>query len=152
MAETDKQLDLKKVRNLIDIMIENDLVEIEVADGDSKIHLKRPDSSRQMVTQLPMAAPVNALAPQTPPPRQDDSLVEVKSLMIGTFYSAPSPDSDDFVKPGDSVSPDTVVCIIEAMKVMNEIKAETTGTIEKVLVSNGQAVEFDQTLFKVRPI
>ena len=150
MAETDKELDLKKVRDLIDIMIENDLVEAEIADGDSKIHLKRPDSSRQTVTQPPIAAlPVNAPAP---PPGQDDNLTDIKSLMVGTFYSAPSPDSDDFVRPGDSVTPDTVVCVIEAMKVMNEIKAETTGTLEKVLVSNGQAVEFGQVLFRVRPV
>ena len=157
MAETDKQLDLKKVRDLIDIMVENDLVEVEIADGDSKIHLKRPDSSRQMVTQVPIAASVNALAQQQPPQStgpsaQDDNLADIKSLMVGTYYSAPSPDSDNFVKPGDSVTPDTVVCVIEAMKVMNEIKAETTGTIEKVLVTNGQAVEFGQVLFKVRTI
>ena len=152
MAETDKELDLKKVRDLIDIMIENDLVEAEIADGDSKIHLKRPDSSRQTITQPPIVVPASASAPDPAQPGQDDNLTDIKSLMVGTFYSAPSPDSDDFVRPGDSVTPDTVVCVIEAMKVMNEIKAEITGTLEKVLVSNGQAVEFGQVLFKVRPV
>lgn len=156
MAETDKQLDLKKVKELVDMMIENDLAEVEIVDGDSKIHLKRPDSSQQMVVPMPSMSPAAVLpvqqqAEQIAPP-QDDELVDIKSQMVGTYYSAPSPDSDDFVKPGDSVAQDTVVCVIEAMKVMNEIKAETTGTVEKVMVSNGQAVEFGQVLFKVRPV
>ena len=155
MAETDKQLDLKKVKELVDMMIENDLAEVEIVDGDSKIHLKRPSSGQQMIVPVPVASPGTALpvqqaAEQVQPQVQDDELVDIKSLMVGTFYSAPSPDSDDFVKPGDSVAPDTVVCVIEAMKVMNEIKSEISGTIEKVMVSNGQAVEFGQVLFKVR--
>ena len=154
MAETDKQLDLKKVKELVDMMIENDLAEVEIADGDSKIHLKRPGSSQQMMAHVPVMPPTTVLpvqqAEQTKPV-QDDELVDIKSQMVGTFYSAPSPDSDDFVKSGDSVTQDTVVCVIEAMKVMNEIKAETTGTIEKVMISNGQAVEFGQVLFRVRP-
>ena len=155
MAETDKQFDLKKVKELVDMMIENDLAEVEIVDGDSKIHLKRPDSSQQMVVPMPAMSPAAVLpvqqAEQTAP-AQDDELVDIKSQMVGTYYSAPSPDSDDFVKPGDSVAQDTVVCVIEAMKVMNEIKAETSGTVEKVMVSNGQAVEFGQVLFKVRPV
>ena len=77
--------------------------------------------------------------------------MEIKSPIVGTFYATPSPDSEPYVDIGTEVSPQTVVCIIEAMKVMNEIKAETTGTIVKILVTNGQAVEYGQVLFKVRP-
>jgi acetyl-CoA carboxylase biotin carboxyl carrier protein len=84
-------------------------------------------------------------------PTASDNLADIKSPIIGTFYSAPSPDSPPYVKAGDHVTPDTVVCIVEAMKVMNEIKAETSGTIEKVLITNGQVVEFGQVIFKVRP-
>ena len=159
MAEMDKQLDLKQVKDLVDMMIQNDLAEVEIVDGDSKIHLKRPSSVQPVITSAPAAIPaiVHAAgaAPQknepAPAVQEDDELVDITSVMVGTFYSAPSPDSDDFVMPGDSVSPDTVVCVVEAMKVMNEIKAETAGTIEKIMVNNGQAVEFGQVLFKVRP-
>jgi acetyl-CoA carboxylase biotin carboxyl carrier protein len=78
-------------------------------------------------------------------------LVVIKSPIVGTFYATPSPDSDPFVEVGSQVDAQTVVCIVEAMKVMNEIKAETSGTIAEILVSNGQAVEYGQALFKVKP-
>ncbi len=80
-----------------------------------------------------------------------ENLVEIKSPIVGTFYATPSPKSEDYVEPGSTVKPQTVVCIIEAMKVMNEIKAETSGTIVEILVTNGQAVEYGQVLFKVKP-
>ena len=151
----EKKYDLKKVKEIIDIMVENDLVEVEIVDGDSKIHLKRPGSS---AVHVPATAPLPITAFPAPypgaasaAPMTDDKLADIKSPIIGTFYSAPSPDSSPYVKAGDHVTPDTVVCIIEAMKVMNEIKAETSGTIEKVLVTNGQVVEFGQVIFKVRP-
>ena len=152
----EKKNDLKKVKELIELMIEKDLVEVEIVDGDSKIHLKRPGS----FVQMPIAAPMPIMAPAAAPagdvgssaaPAADDKLADIKSPIVGTFYSAPSPDSPPYVKVGDHVTPDTVVCIVEAMKVMNEIKAETTGTIEKISIANGQAVEFGQVLFKVRP-
>ncbi len=155
----EKKNDLKKVRELIAIMIENDLVEVEIADGDSKIHLKRPGHS-----QVPAVAPIPVVSPAAAVPaagavpvqqptqvQTEDNLVNITSPIVGTFYTAPSPDSEPYVKVGDHVTPDTVVCIVEAMKVMNEIKAEAAGTIEKVMVSNGQAVEFGQVLFKIRP-
>ena len=81
----------------------------------------------------------------------DEGLVDIISPIVGTYYAAPSPDAEPYIKVGDSVAPDTVVCIVEAMKVINEIKAEAAGTIEKIVVSNGQAVEFGQVLFKIRP-
>ena len=148
----EKKTDLKKVKELVDLMIENDLVEVEIADGDSKIHLKRPGHSQPQFAAAPIhyapAATPAAAAPQAAPA---DNLVDIQSPIIGTFYAAPSPDSPPFAKVGDRVNPDTVVCIIEAMKVMNEIKAEKTGTIEKIMVTNGQAVEFNQSLFKIKP-
>ena len=156
----DKKFDLKKVKEIIELMLENDLVEVEIAEGDDKIHLKRPGSS---ISQVPVVSPMPIMAPAmpvgattpaagaAPVPASNDKLVGIKSPIVGTFYSAPSPDSPPYVKIGDHVTPDTVVCIVEAMKVMNEIKAEATGTIEKVMVANGQAVEFGQVLFKIKP-
>jgi acetyl-CoA carboxylase biotin carboxyl carrier protein len=148
----EKKTDLKKVKELVELMLENDLVEVEIADGDSKIHLKRPGHSLPQFAPAPMqyavaAAPADA--PQAAPAA--DNLVDILSPIVGTFYAAPSPDSPPFAKVGDRVTPDTVVCIIEAMKVMNEIKAEKAGTIEKIMVTNGQAVEFNQSLFKIKP-
>lgn len=152
MAE--KQDDLKKVRELIELMKENDLIEVEVASGDNKIHLKRPGA---MIQQMPVTAPVMP-APATPAPvsqatptADTSGLVEIKSPIVGTFYAAPSPDSDPFVKTGDIVDTETVVCIVEAMKVMNEIKAETAGTIVEICIKDGQSVEYGQILFRARP-
>jgi acetyl-CoA carboxylase biotin carboxyl carrier protein len=154
----EKKNDLKKVKELIDLMIEKDLVEVEIVEGDSKIHLKRPGSHISIATPapMPMMAPqAAAFAAPAPAPEQsssaDDKFADIKSPIIGTFYSSPSPDSPPYVKVGDHVTAETIVCILEAMKVMNEIKAETTGTIEKVLVTSGQTVEYGQVLFKVRP-
>ncbi len=163
MAVEKKMTDLKKIKDLVSLMVENDLVEVEINDADTKIHLKRPGSIAPahpgpVISQIPMtaapaaAAPAAQLAePTAAAPAADEGLVDIGSPMVGTFYSAPSPDSDAFVKAGDKVTPETVVCIIEAMKVMNEIRAETSGTIEKIVASNGQAVEYEQTLFKIRP-
>ena len=149
----EKTNNLKRVKELIDLMIEKDLVEVEIVDGDNKIHLKRPGSGIVQVPAAPMPVMTAAAAPaaSAAAPVVDDKLVDIKSPIIGTFYAAASPDSPPFVKVGDHVTADTVVCIVEAMKVMNEIKAETTGTVEKVMISNGQTVEFGQALFKVRP-
>jgi acetyl-CoA carboxylase biotin carboxyl carrier protein len=159
----EKKSDLKKVKELIELMLENDLVEVEIVDGDSKIHLRRPGPSGPQIPAvatipvitgaMPMSAAPAAGAAQTQPPQvqTDDNLVNITSPIVGTFYAAPSPDSELYVKVGDHVTSDTVVCIVEAMKVMNEIKAETTGTVEKIMVSNGQAVEFGHVLFKIRP-
>jgi acetyl-CoA carboxylase biotin carboxyl carrier protein len=151
-----KETDLSKVKELIELMIENDLIEVEIADGKNKIALKRPGANAPVITQAQMAPAPVAAAPASaagasPAAKEDDGLAEIVSPMVGTFYSAPSPDSDPFIKVGDDVSPDTVVCIIAAMKVMNEIKAETSGTITELLCKPGQALEFDQALFKVRP-
>jgi acetyl-CoA carboxylase biotin carboxyl carrier protein len=146
-------MELKKVKELIDVMKENDLVELEVVDGDSKIHLKRPGSGVPVMTQVPMAAPAAAPTAEntSAPAPEKDNLINVTSPIVGTFYQASSPDVAPYAKVGDKINADTVVCIIEAMKVMNEIKAEATGTVVEVLCKDGQAVEFGQVLFKLRP-
>ena len=168
MAENDT--DLKKIKELIEIMKENELLEVEIKHGDDKIFLKRsqPHSTVGGGGVL-SAAPAIRPEPGTPQTAHaggtealiqtyssqtaetSDNLVDIKSPIVGTFYATPSPDSEHYVEVGSKVNPQTVVCIIEAMKVMNEIKAETSGTIVEVLVTNGQAVEYGQVLFKVKP-
>ena len=160
MAEKDN--DIKKIKKLIEIMKENGLVEIEIKHDDDKIVLKRAQP-QQAIGGIPMMSPESAVpaGPESisavgqpsasqPVPSEED-LVEIKSPIVGTFYATPSPDSEHYVDIDSAVGPQTVVCIIEAMKVMNEIKAETSGTIVEILVTNGQAVEYGQVLFKVRP-
>ena len=150
------EMDLKKVKELIELMIEKDLVEIELKDGDKKISLKRPQAGPQVLTHVPMAhapapAPAETTAAENSPQAEESDLVEIKSPMVGTFYSAPSPDADPFVSIGTRVGPETVVCIIEAMKVMNEIKSEVSGTITEILSAPGKALEFGEAIFKVKP-
>ena len=151
--------DNKRVRDLIKLMADNGLTEIELVEDKSSIRLKRDLAPAAVV---PVSAPTAAPAPVHTAASEAASTVAVpaakppvageaiKSPMVGTFYAAAGPDSPAFVKVGSHVDKDTVVCIIEAMKVFNEIKAETTGTIAKVLVQNGQGVEFNQPLFLLK--
>jgi acetyl-CoA carboxylase biotin carboxyl carrier protein len=154
-----KDADLRKIKELIKIMKANDLVEVEIKHGDDKIFLKR-SQPQQVVNHVPVmrldtgAVPVSGHLDQSSAPQPtsgDENLKEITSPIVGTFYATPSPDSEPYVEVGTVVNPQTVVCIIEAMKVLNEIKAETSGTIVEVLVTNGQAVEYGQPLFKVEP-
>ena len=161
MAE--KDTDIQKIKELIEIMKQNDLAEIEIKHDDDKIFLKRaqpqpavggmlmfrPESGDALVSGEATEALSQAPTPQSASGAED--LVEIKSPIVGIFYATPSPDSEPYVEVGSTVNPQTVVCIIEAMKVMNEIKAEVDGTIAEILVTNGQAVEYGQVLFKVRP-
>lgn len=142
---------LKKVQEVIELMKENDLIEVEIVDGDKKILVKRPSATAPVVTGVPMAAAVAPVAGAAPVAETDDGLEDITSPIVGTFYASPSPDSKAFVAVGDHVDADTVVCIIEAMKVMNEIKAEASGTIAKIVCKAGEAVEFGQALFKITP-
>jgi len=166
MAEN-KDSDLQKIKKLIEIMKQNKLVEVEIKHGDDKIFLKRcqpqptvsgtvagagmigPGSGTVPAGPNASQSPVALSQPSTP--QQAEDLVEIKSPIVGTFYVAPSPDSEPYVELGSAVKSQAVVCIIEAMKVMNEIKAETSGTIVEILVTNGQAVEYGQVLFRVKP-
>ena len=161
MAE--KDTDLQKIKELIDIMKENGLVELEIKHGDDKIFLKRSQPQSAIGGNLaagPMVGSKSGAAPAVSEGKEDSSqplaveaedLVEIKSPIVGTFYATPSPDSESYVEVGSTVSPQMVVCIIEAMKVMNEIKADISGTIAEILVTNGQAVEYGQVLFRIRP-
>lgn len=149
-------IETRKLRELIKLMTENDLCELDLRDKDEQVTLRR--ASPQAVAPVVYASSPTPAgggdAPAREQPPVDSAtagLVEIKSPMVGTFYASSSPDAESFAKVGSSVGPDTVVCIIEAMKVFNEIKAETSGRIEKVLVTSGQAVEFGQPLFLVKP-
>lgn len=155
-------MDLKDIKAIIDLMKKNSILEFEMEKQDFKIRLKRGANGGTPVAPLdelpptiavaaPVQAPIPALpaAPIPQPPATGE--VEIKSPMIGTFYRAPSPEAGNYIEVGSDVNPDTVVCIIEAMKVMNEIKAEVKGVVTQVLVENAKPVEFGQPLFKVRP-
>ena len=152
-------MDLKDIKAVIDLMKKNSVSEFEMEREGFKIRLKRSGGAAyeegSPVTYMPQpmglpapsaGAPVSASAPVAA-----SSGVEIKSPMIGTFYRSPSPESASYVDVGAEVGPETVVCIIEAMKVMNEIKAEVKGVITEILVDNAKPVEFGQPMFKVRP-
>jgi acetyl-CoA carboxylase biotin carboxyl carrier protein len=151
-------VDLKDIKAIIDLMKKNSITEFELERQDSKIRLKRGLSGGQAAAgeeTIPFgsgASGVPQVAPQAVPPVPvSTGEVEIKSPMIGTFYRAPSPEAGNYTEVGSDVNPDSVVCIIEAMKVMNEIKAEVRGVITQILVENAKPVEFGQPLFKVRP-
>lgn len=154
-------MDLKDIKAIIDLMRKNSVSEFELEKQDFKIRLKRGGNGSGAVVvsteeaaaipyvQAPPPAVSGGAASQVAPPPPNEH--EIKSPMIGTFYRAPSPESTPYIEVGSEVNPETVVCIIEAMKVMNEIKAETKGVITQVMIENAKPVEFGQPLFKVRP-
>ncbi len=164
-AMAHKNSDLQKIKELLKIMKDNDLVELELKHGDDKIMLKRAGrGSGPAFTSVPIIAAgvplaVNgagvvgegAAGQAQPAVEAQGNLIEIKSPIVGTLYSAPSPDSDTFVEVGSHIEEQNVVCIIEAMKVMNEIRAEISGTVVEILVKDGQAIEYGQVLFKVKP-
>lgn len=138
-------------------MKKNGLAVFKMEKGDFKITLKTAEAGI-VVQHSPVAAVPVAAAPQiaapagaAPEAAAAPGGPEIKSPMVGTFYSSPSPDAEPFVKVGQEVTPDTVVCIIEAMKVMNEIKAETKGTIVEIVADNGKPVQYGAALFRVEP-
>jgi acetyl-CoA carboxylase biotin carboxyl carrier protein len=148
--------DMKKLRRMVELMEEHDLAEIDLKQGDQRIRVRRGaefvTTGQPIMHSPPSSArpPVGASGGASPAPAEDANLAVIKSPMVGTFYSAANPESPPFVKVGDHVGPDTVVCIIEAMKVFNEIPAEVAGQVAAVLVENGAPVEFGQALFKVQ--
>ncbi|MFP4058002.1 MAG: acetyl-CoA carboxylase biotin carboxyl carrier protein [Candidatus Brocadiia bacterium] len=147
----------KLVEELTDLMDARKLDELEVDCDGVKLVLRRGGPAHQAAPVLlthsahgPQAAPgPHAEAPSEP--QEQESAHRVVSPMVGTFYRAPAPDADPYVDMGDEVAPDTVLCIIEAMKVMNELKAEVEGTVQAACVENGEAVEYGQTLFLIAP-
>lgn len=163
-------IDPSKLKDLVKLMVENDLTELDLQDEKETVTLRRgpqggvvnhapvyyggggaPAAYAPAPMAAPAAAPAGGAAPAAKAADSDAGLIAIESPMVGTFYSAANPDSPPFAAAGAKITPSTVVCLIEAMKVFNEIKAEKTGTIEKVLVKNGDAVEFGQKLFLVRP-
>lgn len=161
MAKQDVRFtDTKRVKELISLMAENGLTEIELVEDKARISLKRGTPGGGGGANVGFAAlPIThshgggSHAPAAPAAAEvaEEKFVEIKSPMVGTFYTAANPESDPYVSVGTPVGEDSVVCIIEAMKVFNEIRAETSGTIVRLLVQNGQPVEFGQALFLAKP-
>ena len=158
-------MEFKDIKSIVDLMKKNSISDFEMEKEGFKIKLRRtdgtktedvhvqhylPPASAAPIPMPPAAAPAAAPAPAAAEPAVSND-PEIKSPMIGSFYSAPSPESESYVEVGDHVTADTVVCIVEAMKVMNEIKAEMSGVITEILIENGSPVEFGQPLFRVRP-
>ena len=153
-------MDLDRIKSVIDLMSANDLCEFAIEEKDFKLSLKRGSPAPAMMMSAPLMAPMAAAAPAAAPAAPapapaapakaaDENLTPIPSPLVGTFYRAGSPDADPFVAVGSRVNKDTVVCIIEAMKVMNEIKAEASGVIKKILVENATAVQFGQPMFLI---
>ena len=154
--------DIQRVRQLVELMNEFHLAEVDLQNGDMRIQLKGnvapPFAAMPMPVHHPVAAPVPqpvaTPAPQavaTPTAADDANTIFIKSPMVGTFYAASKPESPPFIKVGDTVGPETTVCILEAMKVFNEIQAECSGKVVAVLAKNGDPVEFGKPLFKIDP-
>ncbi|TVP44848.1 MAG: acetyl-CoA carboxylase biotin carboxyl carrier protein [Mongoliibacter sp.] len=151
----------KEIQDLIDFISNSGLAEVKIETDEFKLSIKKHSEAPIRVESTVAAAPAPAPAPSPAPaaaaasssePKEDTSkYVEIKSPMIGTFYRTPNPDTDPFVSVGDSVTKGQTVCIIEAMKLFNEIESEVSGKIVKVLVENSQPVEYDQPLFLVDP-
>lgn len=159
-----------KIRELADLALEKKLAELIVADGDKSVTIRLPGYNIQPVLHQAPSAPV-VYTPSAPPPMAelpavsshtvtteaskpaaaDDKLIKITAPMVGTFYAAPSPDSPPFVAVGQSISKGQTVCIIEAMKMMNELESEVSGKVARILVENAQPVEFGQVLMLVEP-
>jgi len=158
-------MDLKQIHDLIKIINKSNIGEISIEDKDGKVTIKQKEepvvtvaaAPQQVYNVAPAAAPVQATpaaAPQAAPAPaapKADNLVTIKSPMIGTFYRKPSPDKPNFAEVGTEITPGKTICIIEAMKLFNEIEAEVSGTIVKILVDDHSPVEYDQPLFLVEP-
>lgn len=150
--------DVRRIRRLVELMNDHDLAEIDLRDADIRIRIRKghepviaPMAASPVLPAAyePVAAKSAPPAPAAPAAASEEHMSVIKSIMVGTFFAAPSPDAPPFVKVGDRVGPETTICIIEAMKVFNEIPAGISGQIVAVLVESGDPVEFGQPLFKV---
>lgn len=151
-------IDVQQVRELAELMAEHGLTEIRLRQGDTILRLRRgPEGVTSFPAQMMPAMPPMALPPGQPSAAPvagapaDEGLVPIVSPMVGTFYASPDPESPPFVSPGTEIEVGTPVCIIEAMKVFNEIKSEVAGRVERILCKNEQAVEYGQPLMLIRP-
>ncbi len=145
----DNVFDLERIRDIVKLMEEHDLTEVDLQQGDDRIKLGRGGPAPV----APVAAPA-AAAPAAAPVASaavDDGSITINAPMVGTFYSKANPESEPFVQVGQMVSPDTIVCIVEAMKVFNEIPAECSGKVLEVLVADQQAVDFGKPMFRIQP-
>lgn len=164
-TETRTALDFKDIKKIVELMDDHGLSQFKLEQDETKLELKKgADLDISAVQKLLASAPSPAPYPQAAPaaaspvgeaPAADASALpagteEITSPMVGTFYTAPSPDSDPFVKVGDKIAADTTICIVEAMKVMNEIKADVAGEVVEILVDNGTAVQFGEPLIRVK--
>jgi acetyl-CoA carboxylase biotin carboxyl carrier protein len=148
-------MDLRKLKTLIDLVSESGVAELEITEGEDRVRIVNrngaaPVQVHQPVTvaqPMPVPVPAPEVAPAPAPTAPQQTGTPLTSPMVGTFYRAPSPGADPFVKVGDTVKKGQVVCIIEAMKLLNEVEADMDGTVKEVCVENGQPVEFDQSLF-----
>lgn len=145
-------MDIRKIKKLIELLDQSDVTEIEIQEGEESVRISRGNTvispTPAVVTaQAPVPAPVAAVAAETndAPPELEGHII--RSPMVGTFYRAPSPSANSFVEEGQSVSANSTLCIIEAMKILNQIESDISGTVKKILVENGQPVEYDQPLF-----
>ena len=148
-------MDIRKIKKLIELLEQSSLTEMEITEGEETVKLSRtsqaaPAQTTQVVQAAPApvanAAPVNIPEPAVP---EEPSGLLVRSPMVGTFYASPSPDAEPFVKVGQSVNVGDNLCMVEAMKMFNQIESEHKGTIKRILVENGQPVEFDEPLFEI---
>ena len=152
-------IDIRKLKELVKLMVENELSELDLRDQSETVTIKRGGDNEPVIYHAPAAAPAAAApaasaaspAADAASADTDAGLIAIESPMVGTYYSRPNPESPIFANVGDQVGPDSVVCLLEAMKVFNEIKAEQSGTIAKVCVKDGDAVEFGQPLFMIKP-
>ena len=151
-------MDISEIKRIVKLMEDKGLTEFSMKDANGELLLKRGGGEPQVIYSAPPAAAIPA-APVAPAASAEapavaltpSNLIEITSPIVGTFYRKPAPDQPAHVNEGDSVNPDSVVCIVEAMKVMNEIHAEVSGTIKEVLVEDGDPVQFGQPLFLVEP-
>ncbi len=149
-SQSDNVFGIERLKTLIELMEQHNLAEIDLQQDAERISLKRGGVSVPAPAAALPAAPAPAgAAPAAAPAGDGPNIVTIKSPMVGTFYTKPNPESETFVKVGSMVSPDTVICIVEAMKVFNEIPAEVSGKVVAVLSENGQPVDFDKPLFKI---
>ncbi|HET6575620.1 MAG TPA: acetyl-CoA carboxylase biotin carboxyl carrier protein [Fimbriiglobus sp.] len=149
-----RPFDVQTIEHLIGLMAQHDLTEIALREGEQTIRLRKAGPAPVLAYPPPAHYPASLPAnpgTNTPGPAADTKYHEIKSEMVGTFYSRPKPDKNDFVKVGAKLKPDTTVCLIEAMKIFNEIKADVAGTVAEVCVANGDPVDFGQVLFRVDP-
>ena len=146
-------MDLRKVKKLIELLEESDLSEIEITEGEDKVRITKSSKDKQVSTVVHSSNQAESKNLSDPTdninPRINNGFHEIKAPMIGTFYQSSEPDAEAFVKVGDPISEGDTLCIIEAMKMMNKIESDISGIVERVLVQNGDPVEFDQVLFLV---